>query len=533
MPHRFTTLRQRAELDLVRTLETCTAVTDEGGLRLLQDYVQDGVAERLQPRRQLLPGLVLRELVRLCVKLPDGLAALAAAVEFVGDEPTARAVRLRVAELDALAALEGELSVADWLMLRECLQGRVLADAARVAYEITADRLPRPLAEHDTLWHLFIQLAPCNAAPGQAPPWLVFLRFAAARLDPPAGARLELLVQTTAERWDLPEPAAQPHPGPPADPRSPAPDLAAARPAGEEPTAHLMIQIEPAAARPDQMLVSSWRQWDLGPWRPVHGGDLAVAASELQATVEQLIVEMEGQWDAPGTRDDATRARELTVEFILPDDLFGLPVEAWTLESGSFHPVVLGLAYPVVIRSLRRLRSRHWGRLWANRWRLVEGPGPNGARPRAHHSAGRGADRIRLLDAALRADEIVCLVLSAPPGGPDTHGGREVELALRAGCPVMLWHRSDCFSPLFREEVSGLLADGDFLSLPRRVLERRRIVEARMAASSATANGSPTTAREAPGTPNETNRTWDDEPAGFQLALLWDDPRRRPDVPAG
>ncbi|WP_163552554.1 effector-associated domain 2-containing protein [Candidatus Frankia alpina] len=520
MPHRFTTLRLRTELDLVRALETCTAVTDEGGLRLRQDYVQDAVAERLQPRRHLLPGLVLRDLVRLCVKLPDGLAALAVAVDFVGDETTARAVRLCVAELDALAALEGELSAADWLMLRDCLWERVLPDAARVAYEITADRLSRPPAGHETLWHLFVHLAPCNAAPEVDPPWLVFLRFAAARLDPPARAHVERLVQTTADRWDLPEPPAHLDPIPPAD-----------RPAGEEPTAHLMIQIEPAAARPDQLLVSSWRQWDLGPWRPVRGEEHTVAATELQATVEQLIVDMEAEWGAGGTRDDAGRARTLAVEFILPDDLFGLPVEAWTLESGSFRPVALGLAYPVVIRSLRRLRSRHWGRMWANRWRLVEEPRPNGTRPRAHHSSGHGADGLRRLDAALRADEIVCLVLSAPPGGPDTHGGREVELALRAGCPVMMWHRSDCFSPLFREEVSGLLAGGDFRSLPRRVLERRRIVEARMA--SAAANSSPEAARQASETANETDETWDDEPAGFQLALLWDDPRRRPDVPAG
>lgn len=128
--------------------------------------------------------------------------------------------------------------------------------------------------------------------------------------------------------------------------------------------------------------------------------------------------------------------------------------------------------------------------------------------PKAHRSEREHDPDFAALRTALRAEHVVCLVLSAPPDGSGGTGHREVELALREGLPAVLWHGEDCSSHAFLEAVEALVADGDFVSLPVRVLAARRTMRAGRSA-------------------------WEDESPGGRLVLLWDDPSRRPDVPMG
>jgi len=536
VPHEFAGLRLQTELELVRSLEECPTITDDGGLPLLLDYVREGVDELLRPRHHALPALNLRELVHTCVRRPNGLTALVTAVELVAGGPTARAAALAAAELEALSALDGELTAGDWHLLRDWLDGQALPDAAEITYSITGDRLPRSPARTETMWQLFVHLAPYNAAPPQPPPWLAFLELAANRLGEPTRAHLLSFTRSTRRRWGMPvaEPATPPAPGTGWVPVTAGVGSPGATRPPAESTAYLMIQIEPLAAQPELLIISSWRQWELGPWRPQRGEDETVAASKVEASVERLVLGMEEAWAAGPSAGTGTRANALTVEFILPDDLFGLPLERVPLESGSVQPTPLGVQYPVAIRSLSRLRSRRWERRWDSRWRLVDATSPHGVGARAHRSVWSAGTHLRALNADLSVDDVVCLVLSAPAAGPHTRGGQEAELALRAGCPILLWHRSDCSSEPFRREVQRLLADGDFRSLPRRVHQIRVNAEARIQAGRPyPPSPKPAAVDEAMGTPPEPPRNWDDEGAGFELALLWDDPRRRPDTPAG
>jgi hypothetical protein len=70
-----------------------------------------------------------------------------------------------------------------------------------------------------------------------------------------------------------------------------------------------------------------------------------------------------------------------------------------------------------------------------------------------------------------RKPEMVALVLSEPPRG-EKAGHDELSIGIRAGAPVIVWHREDCSSPEFVEAVEDLLHSADD---PLHLLERTRL----------------------------------------------------------
>lgn len=156
--------------------------------------------------------------------------------------------------------------------------------------------------------------------------------------------------------------------------------------------------------------------------------------------------------------------------------------------------------YPVVVRSLERLRTPRWHRHWHQRWQQLR-DAPTSSE--VYWSQPAGADYFTRLETELKGDRrTVCLVLSEPPASPGG-GQQEVEAALRAGLPVIIWHRADCSSPAFREAVSSLVSDAGLAELPTRAKELR----------------------------HEALRLDPDlriDHIGRHLTVLWDDPARRP-----
>jgi hypothetical protein len=420
------------------------------------------------------------------------MSTLAGVLDTLGEQEAARAARECADEIAALDALDGDITPSDWMMLRAVLRERQLPDAHAVVRVASRNRVRSLPAHCRSIWHAFLLLAQSNADGDGVVPWMIFLNLIVDRLDQESAVTVRGWSARAVGDLGLTDAVAGAMTRAHGDMH---------RWHGFQPSGYLIIQLEPQIAEPDRVLVSSWRQWEIGAWCPVRSSDTEISMADVPRTVERLIVEMEADWVDPRA-DPQTRAANLTLEFVLPDELLNLPVESWPWGSGSANPYALGLRYPVVVRSLRRLRTPQWHRPWHLRWNCLVDSSAAGATPQAHRSGNQHGQDFAALRAALWPEHIVCLVLSVPPDGVGGTGSQEVEVALSEGCPAVLWHREDCSSPDFLTAVETLLA-GDFSSLPVRLLELRR------------------TAR----------RACEDDPLSGPLVLLWDDPRRMPAAP--
>jgi hypothetical protein len=130
-------------------------------------------------------------------------------------------------------------------------------------------------------------------------------------------------------------------------------------------------------------------------------------------------------------RDDV-RGLDLTLEFVLPDELINVPVDEWHVGD---RPYQLGHNYRVVIRPPDRHADVDGLPAWETRWRLV--CDSDAADPDAVHwdpAASAATFAADLVDDPRR----LCAVLPGPPT-PD----RELlRAALTAGLPVVVWRRS-------------------------------------------------------------------------------------------
>lgn len=257
--------------------------------------------------------------------------------------------------------------------------------------------------------------------------------------------------------------------------------------------AYLLIQCEPDGVDRDRYYLSHWRQSDPHGWHPVPGEVLAVTRDELEAAVERLVEQAEERWSV------LSHVRDVVIEFILPWELLREPVEWWHKESDSPFPTPLAMDYTVVVRSFDRLRKVPWHRPWRNRWRhFVEQPADS--RP---HWSRRGQSAFHLERQLKEDDQIVCLVLSEPPGTDSVAARQEFVAGLRAGVPAMLWDRSDSGGD-FRVAAEDILAERGLASFLERTRRWRK---------QALALGP---------------EGWDGH-VGRHLGILLDDPERIPD----
>lgn len=125
---------------------------------------------------------------------------------------------------------------------------------------------------------------------------------------------------------------------------------------------------------------------------------------------------------------------DLSVEFVLPDDLLQTPVDEWVVNER-----VLGTRYPVVVRSLNRSREPVMYRSWRNKWSQLQDP----TRPPAALISTR-----QNLVSGLRADSLPgCLFLDFPPGKAvtaESPAERDViSQAVAMGIPAMVWPRGN------------------------------------------------------------------------------------------
>lgn len=490
--------RHRIQTAFVDVLERTRLVRAPASRELLIEELRDRLGSfPLREYAQL--RLQVVELVRGCARLPDGVAILLDTVEHL-EPATTEGTQLRRLQ-DEWEAVD-VLTADDWGSLRQALENLQPPNLTVLCQRATEHRLAGSPPWCDTAWHAFVYLAGQNAGPDGLAPSMAFLALLEDQVDAQA-ARLihgrnrrlasaqELTAQLEERRVRLREGADQPM----------------------DSTAYLVIQVEPhlkpensadsegpeasedVEDPADAYIVSSFRQWyGADSWHSRRGDSKVVRQGELEREVERVIDEMEVEWsDRTGT---------VVVEFVLPWELLNADVAWWRKEIDSSRPTPLAMDYPVVIRSLERLRTPRWHRPWYQRWQQLR-TAPAGSA--AHWSHPGGDDYFTRLETELKSDtRVVSLVLSEPPTQPDQTGQQEVMAALRAGLPVIIWHRQDCTSAAFRETVMGLISDGGLAQLPNRIGELR-------------------------------HDALKQDPAlrighiGRHLTVLWDDPERRPD----
>jgi len=427
----------------------------------------------------------LLQLVEQCTRFPDGLPCLVRCLGYVEQQSVAvTTLRRLVDEWEAVDFFDG----ADLHPLRPVLQEfRSPAVLAAMARRVSRSRIQELPPWCDTGWAVFLRLAGNNSAAGDLPVSMAFLSLAAEQLleDGEAGAaqKLRRWNRRQAAVWALEDRMAEWQ-------RS---DVA--QPPLSAVPAYLMIQFEPDGVDPTRYYVSHWlahwRPSDAEGWHPVPGETLHLHRDELRSKVEQLIEQTEARW--------SYLQQPLVLEFILPWELLGEPVEWWHKEADSASPTPLVMDYAVLVRSLERLRKAAWHRPWHNRWRLFK------EQPADSHSYWNHRGRSHFhLERELKEDErAVCLVLSEPPGTDSPSSRHEFLAALRAGIPAMIWHRNDCSDPAFKEAVADIVQDRGLGSLLERTGRWRR---------EALAMGP---------------EGWDNH-VGRHLAILLDDPDRRP-----
>lgn len=240
--------------------------------------------------------------------------------------------------------------------------------------------------------------------------------------------------------------------------------LRAARPApvGTDLPLHLMILIENDLLGRDRYLISHWRQDDPLEWPPARGETRIEAFDDLEFVIDDLVTAAEAAWSG--------HQGEVALEFVLPRALLNLPVDQWFRERRSSDPRPLALDYPIVIRSLERMISPQWHRVWRAKWRaLVEDV--SGAR--IYIADPADADQPYRVAVALKDQQVVSMMLSRAPAA-DAGPHDELSAALRAGLPAVLWSRQDGDPDALHEVVTHLGQRSGLKDLPQRVLVARQ-----------------------------------------------------------
>lgn len=336
---------------------------------------------------------------------------------------------------------------------------------------------PAPDRPPTTALDLFTHLAGVNAGADGVPPALALAEELADRAGHRTGARLRAWVDDVAERHHLTEAMAA-HRAAGQRRRQRGADGPAVRPS-------VVIQVERDGIDPEKCEVRYWIQRTATGWQPEPGEPRETAFRRVEEALEAAIRHAETVW--------WHSADPVLVEMLLPTDLIDEAVEWWHTELAEPAPTPLCVDYPVVVRSLDRMRAGYRHRVWANRWKALWRHPP---RHRPYWGRSGGDADLRGWNARLRDDpDLTTVVLSGSPSGGA--GRDELRSALNAGVPVILWDRRAPAEPVPADMIAALLR-GDPAELPDRVRALRK--EAAVSAGFTH--------------------------AGRHLALLWDDPNR-------
>lgn len=416
-------------------------------------------------------------IVEVVNRRSDGLAALLHVVrEMDGGTIHLREVESIIDERTALPLWPEEEREELFALLR----GVIFPDLVELYRQVGGVGAPE-LQTETTYREVFLTLETLNADPDGLPKPILFVEHLA------RGRRSELAMEL--RRWadrqasrlgvitelqKVRRESKAPLPGPP--PNSPA---------------YLVLLLRRIGLSGDRFQLDHWSQLDLSEgWHPERGDHFTGTLDEIKRQVATLIEAVEVKW--------ARYLPDIRIEMVLSGELLNLDVDQWPWEVESSQPVPIGCRYAFAIRSLERMQTGKWHRSWHARWNILEDHLKNGAIPPESTRRLEATDTIRSLVADFETDpNVVSMQLSKPPD-PTAVGEDEVFVGLRAGLPMMIWHRTDCDSEEFLTTVWELLhGDGPGAD----VLQRLRQIRTTAYRSHA-------------------------GHVGHHLAVMWDDPER-------
>ncbi|MEV6349949.1 trypsin-like peptidase domain-containing protein [Actinoplanes sp. NPDC051851] len=458
------------------------ALMDLDGLHLLAGRTEliAALDQRLDSPLGVTAGRGVRAdldaVVRACLEHPGGIALLALTAvvhDLFGDGHESDRFNLLAGQNPGRRLLGDEAARLAALLAE--LPAEQVQEAMHLALGPLGprDRLDArdPIAIIDTL-------AGQLGMPG-APPLLVLLTRLAARCPRPESDALAGWAQLLSDRWKVPTEAVA---------------IAAERPAITAPQrSYLMVKLNEDLPTPGAYLLTIVLRHDDGT------GEVLVTYDDQPLGLQEIPGHIGTQLRR--VLHSVTPVGELSIEFVLPDDLLGHAVDQFEvmLDGGL---VRLGAAYPVVVRSGSRMHNPLLRRRWERRAGWVHENGsahhplaitwaalPAGATPTLEH-------RLRERDGY--TDEVpVCLVLTwRVPSALARVVPQVVNEALALGVVALLWCRSHRLADQFMAETANQLSGLAVADLVRRVHLLRRA-----------ADGA-------------------DNHVGTHVCLLWDDPQR-------
>ncbi|WP_018500276.1 VMAP-C domain-containing protein [Parafrankia discariae] len=478
---RLSRLRSAAERQIIDILDDCPDLhpTDSRLLLLRRCSAWSGrrlgVADLPQSRQWFvdLVGRIGRE--------GDFEGLVQAVADLTRDDVLTARLR-RLADEWQAADVAADAPEGLWEELRHELSMVPATEVADVLHHVTQGRHSGFDSTHcATAWDLLVYLADRSAAPDRLRPHVEFLEHLVDHIDQRVARRMEAWHRAAAGTWQATAALRSLQLG-----RAGHPDRSDRRR-----QAVLTLQLEQTGTRDDLYRLRWWHQWDRSDDVFHPGPPDVVARPELERAVEAAVGLFE--------RSLAGRGVEAVIEVILPFGLLGLRVESFLLDSGSGLPAPLALRYPVVLRSLDRMRQPGWHRVWRLRWQVLTEE-PDRARVVRCEPAGAGPHH---LEALLVTDEgAVAVVLDS---GPDAYHPaprhEQLLVALRCGIPGILWSYSADVGDA-AADIHKFAGAQNVGSLPERVASARRsaFIES----------------------------TQGNHLGGY-LALLWDDPDRQPE----